>query len=534
MLKERLADPKTYREVIERMSRYLIMLPESRERIKDPLKHIFTDREAKELRFRSLERPQNRAPGRRYARSYLPKWLADEARPQPEDAGGPEGLWGRHRVIIAPGAMNAINRLCRLIRRGSFRFSRLRAVAVVKRAEEHFGEMPRKPRLPLSAYRRLSSQERNEYRLMVRPAFPDTLLLGALAHLLAEQLFPDRFFLPECCGYIPRRGAREAVRQVITRLSKGYRFVLRLDVQSFNETVPQKRLLNIIGRRAKGKGWENEDISFLMMILSRFLATVDEVLETPGVGIGMGTSMTPLFTNIYLHQLDRHIKRMSIPFTRFGDDLALFFRDRPSAQVASERIATFVSTKLEQTMSGTKVRIIELLPVPTERNGQSAGHGFDFCAYHFEIDEEGLPTIRIKEGTVGKIRRKIKLLTRMPTETSAENLTGKDPTGVPGGECAETRIMPLIRKINALLGFSSTSFLFRGWPASFLNEAASDEIRQQFKSLDRYILYRLKRFEKALGGKGSDKGEFGRRMRVLGLRTFMDAWNRHPRPYRYR
>ena len=38
----------------------------------------------------------------------------------------------------------------------------------------------------------------------------------------------------------------------------------------------------------------------------------------------------------------------------------------------------------------------------------------------------------------------------------------------------------------------------RGWPAAFLNDASSEEIRQQFKELDRYILYRLKRLASAL------------------------------------
>jgi hypothetical protein len=51
--------------------------------------------------------------------------------------------------------------------------------------------------------------------------------------------------------------------------------------------------------------------------------------------------------------------------------------------------------------------------------------------------------------------------------------------------------------------------------------------------LDRYILYRMARFEQATGGDTSIESKFYQRMRDLGLRTFIDAWNRHPRPYRY-
>ena len=94
--------------------------------------------------------------------------------------------------------------------------------------------------------------------------------------------------------------------------------------------------------------------------------------------------------------------------------------------------------------------------------------------------------------------------------------------------------------MNALLGFHTTCacvdgkartrFLMRGWPAAFLNDASSEEIKQQFKDLDRYILYRLKRLASALQGEAGSGAQFRRRMRAMGLRTFIDAWNHHPRP----
>jgi hypothetical protein len=101
----------------------------------------------------------------------------------------------------------------------------------------------------------------------------------------------------------------------------------------------------------------------------------------------------------------------------------------------------------------------------------------------------------------------------------------------------------VVEKISSLLGFFSTRtlkngrvrmmFLITGWPAAFLNDASSREIRQQFKDLDNYILYRLKRLVETLGGEVSEANRFRQKMRDMGLRTFIDAWNRHPRPHRY-
>ena len=88
--------------------------------------------------------------------------------------------------------------------------------------------------------------------------------------------------------------------------------------------------------------------------MHRFFARVDEVIGTPGVGIGMGTSLTPLFTNIYLNLLDHFIKGENIPFTRFGDDLALFFTDPSDAREAAGSGGLFVAAYLGQRINRAK------------------------------------------------------------------------------------------------------------------------------------------------------------------------------------
>jgi hypothetical protein len=539
MLKENLSDQKTYYEVIDRISKYLIVLPQSRIRIVDPLAHVFTDRQAIELRFRRFQKiPDEGRSSAHHTRPYLPKWLIDEE--EAPSAHRTVLLRDQNRVIIAPSTVNTINRICRLIRKGEYDFSRLRAIAILKNVVDRYDGVPRKSRLQLNTYRSLTPTEKDEYRLMVKPTFPDSLILGALSAVFM-QLFPTDYFLPECCGYLPKRGPKEAVRQVMTRLSEGYRIVLRLDVRSFNETVPQERLLNLILRRAQEVGWEQGDVDFLERLIRNFFSQVDQVLGTPGVGIGMGTSLTPLFTNVYLDQLDRYIKGQGTLFSRFGDDLALFFADWSSARQSHQNVSRFVSKRLGQEISETKVAITELQPFPKNDGDRAALNVFNFCAYHFEMNEKNRPAIRIKDATIGKIRRRIKLLTGIPKEkTGAGEMGHARITELYADACGARRV---IEKISSLLGFFSTRavqngrvqtfFLITGWPAAFLNDVSSEEIKQQFKNLDRYILYRLKRLVKPLGGEVSEAGKFREKMRNMGLRTFMDAWNRHPRPYRY-
>ena len=154
---------------------------------------------------------------------------------------------------------------------------------------------------------------------------------------------------------------------------------------------------------------------------------MDEVLGTPGIGIGMGTSVTPLFTNIYLDQLDRHLKGRGTSFSRFGDDLALFFADWPSVRQAHRDATRFVSEVLGQEIRETKVTIAEF-----EHPGEGADHiyptAFDFCAYRFKMNENNRPVVRIKDDTMAKIKRRIKLLTRVPGQRRQTGEAGRVPT----------------------------------------------------------------------------------------------------------
>jgi len=530
MLKDILSDKKTYLKVIRRMSASTVMVPKTHVLIHNPLDHVFTDDEAVALRFRASPSIAGKA--------RLPRWFID----QPPLSTEKTAMSGPRRVVLSLPAVNAINRLVKLTARDAFRFSRFRSLALPKKSDTGKETGLSDVRLLLSQYRRLAIEERHSYRLMLKPTFPDALVLGALAEQL-RKLFPKGYFHRECCAYIAGRGTKETVRRVMAGLGKGYRVVLRLDVKSFNETVPQERLLKAITRRAYDAGWEHGDVDMLRRLMVDYFSRIDEVLGTPGTGIGMGTGLTPLLTNIYLHRLDSHIKEQKIPFCRFGDDLVLFFKDLPSAERARRDSIRFVEEELGQQINDSKAIIVELRPVPGEQ--ADTPHGFDFCAYHYHINKNNIPVIRIRDATIGKIRRRIRLLTRIPRGPADE---GKAVVHrLPFGEILATRgALRLARKIwelSTLLGFPPkrivagntvyTYALGMGWPPSFLNDAASDDIREQFKALDRYILFRLVRFQKAEGVDTSPGSRFFQKMRSLGLRTFMDAWNRHPRPHRY-
>ena len=72
-------------------------------------------------------------------------------------------------------------------------------------------------------------------------------------------------------------------------------------------------------------------------------------------------------------------------------------------------------------------------------------------------------------------------------------------------------------------------FTGKGWGYWFTLDARTESVRQQLRDLDAYMHGRLIKAEKHFRGKTSKTSKFYNRLRVFGLRTFMDAWQMTPK-----
>lgn len=411
---------------------------------------------------------------------------------------------------------NSINWLRRRIRTGRHQFSRLNGSAFAKLDETRPGI------ISLQGYLALPVEKRRDYRVTLLPKLPDKILLRALSKKLA-QTAPKNEFLPQACGYVPGRGGREVVRQIKGHLDAGRRVVLRFDVTSFNETVDQALLLKILkSHLGRVHGWGQDDITLFLSLLESYLARVGEALSSPGRGIGMGSPLTPWFTNLYLDQLDQFLDSKGYHFVRYGDDVAMFFGTKKQASAASSAIRSFIRDVLRQGVSESKWLVKKLVP------GASDG-GIDFCLFHYSIAPGGQVDIRIKDATLEKVRRKIRYLTRIP------DVAGVEESLFPISGYTWFALMALSRRIGFQQSFPGGSlrkameFTGKGWGYWFTLDVRSESVYRQLRGLDAYIHGRLIKLEKHDHGKTSKTSKFYGRLRSFGLRTFMDAWQVTPK-----
>ena len=160
------------------------------------------------------------------------------------------------------------------------------------------------------------------------PTFEDKVLQRAVAMVLEAVYEQD--FLDCSHGFRPGRSAHQAIRKLWQGLmSMGGGWVLEADIQSFYDTLDHSQLRSFLDQRVRD--------GVLRRALDKWLkAGVMEggTLSHPSTGTPQGGVISPLLSNIYLHEvLDTWFEAVVKPrlqgaafLIRFADDFVLVFQ----------------------------------------------------------------------------------------------------------------------------------------------------------------------------------------------------------------
>ena len=111
----------------------------------------------------------------------------------------------------------------------------------------------------------------------------------------------------------------------------------------------------------------------LRMIESWLTAGVvtDEGYESTTCGVPQGGSISPLLSNIYLHQFDKEMTDRGYKVVRFADDFVVLTKSKKKANRALEVVKEIVEDKLKLTLHPEKTVITNF------------GKGFVFLGFEF-------------------------------------------------------------------------------------------------------------------------------------------------------
>ena len=221
------------------------------------------------------------------------------------------------------------------------------------------------------------------------PTVKDRIVQGALK-LVLEPIF-EREFCAWSHGFRPRRGAKDALREVNEGLKAGHTWVVDADLKSYFDTIPHDRLMERIRERVRD--------GRVLELIERYLQ--QEVLDgletwTPSQGSPQGAVLSPLLANLYLHEMDRTLGER-YRLTRYADDFVVLCSTEEEAHAALAEIRTWVEEN-DLVLHPDKTHVGDC---------RQPGQGFDFLGYRFEA---GRRWVRRKSARA--IREKIRQKTR--------------------------------------------------------------------------------------------------------------------------
>jgi RNA-directed DNA polymerase len=148
--------------------------------------------------------------------------------------------------------------------------------------------------------------------------------------LVIEPLF-EADFRPCSFGFRPKRTPRMALAAIVSSLNEGYSHVIDIDLRSYFDTIDHSLLLQMVERRVG-------DVRVLRLLRAWLKAGVMEEgkITHPVRGSPQGGVISPLLSNIYLHEVDRRFSGMGGPtggvrMIRYADDMVLLARSRADA-----------------------------------------------------------------------------------------------------------------------------------------------------------------------------------------------------------
>lgn len=194
------------------------------------------------------------------------------------------------------------------------------------------------------------------------PTVADRVLQRATLQVLLPRL--DRKFLSCSYGYRPKRGVAQAVAAVIRYRDRGLRTVLEADIDDCFGSLDHGLLVDLLSREVSD--WR-------VVQLMRWWLDAGRPAAGAARGIALGMPISPLWANLYLHELDWQLVRNRWSLVRYADDFVI--------PVTSVRAGEQAREVVEGALAGLKLQL-----EPAKTRVTSFSDGFEFLGVRFQGD----------------------------------------------------------------------------------------------------------------------------------------------------
>ena len=228
------------------------------------------------------------------------------------------------------------------------------------------------------------------------PTVMDRLVQQAIHQVLSPIWEKD--FSTFSYGFRPKRSAHHALSQATEYINAGRQWIIDLDLKSFFDRVNHDKLMSLVSQRIGDKT--------LLRLIRRYLESgllKDGVVQNRREGTPQGGPLSPLLSNILLHELDKELEKRGHKFVRYADDCSIFLTSRSAAERVLSSITRFLNRSLHLEVNEEKTSICR--PVHFEL----LGHGF---VSSYKKGDRGKYRLCIAKQSWNRLKEKIKIITR--------------------------------------------------------------------------------------------------------------------------
>jgi group II intron reverse transcriptase/maturase len=172
------------------------------------------------------------------------------------------------------------------------------------------------------------------------PTVKDRIVTQAIAFILNTVFEP--LFSESSYGFRPKRNAGQAIKQAKQYVEDDRIWTVDIDLENFFDTVAHDKLMSLVAKEVKDKA--------LLKLVRKFLQAGvmrDGVCIRKGQGTAQGSPLSPILSNIMLHELDKELERRNHSFCRYADDCNIYVRSKAAGLRVLQSITRFIQQRLK-------------------------------------------------------------------------------------------------------------------------------------------------------------------------------------------
>ena len=239
-------------------------------------------------------------------------------------------------------------------------------------------------------------------RLLGIPTVVDRWLQQCVAQnitLKFEQEFTNYSY-----GFRPNKNAHQCIQQSQQYIHEGYQHIVDIDLKNFFDEVDHCLLLQLLHEKVK--------CQTTLRLIRKWLRApilINGKLTKRRKGVPQGSPLSPLLSNIMLHELDKEMEKRKLKYVRYADDFSIYTKSKSEAKKIGNTIFLFLKNKLK-------------LPINQEKSGIRKPVNFEILGCKFvptyEKGVKGKYQLVVSEKSWKTLKQKLKLITRKTTPSS--------------------------------------------------------------------------------------------------------------------